>query len=89
MMRQRDLPRHGPLAAADHAHSGDGVVRSPERARGDEGGAPPGEAGDAIDTGGLQRFRQAHRRRDGGEATREHQLPRPGWPEEQLIRYLC
>jgi hypothetical protein len=55
MVRQRDLPRHGPLAATDQAHIGDGVVGSPERAHGDDGGAPPGEAGDAMDAGGLQR----------------------------------
>jgi hypothetical protein len=47
MVRQRYLPRQGPLAAADRAHSGDGVVGGPERARGDEGGAPASEASDA------------------------------------------
>jgi hypothetical protein len=55
MVRQRHLPRQGQVAAADQAHIGDGVVGSPERAHGDDGGAPPGEAGDAMDAGGLQR----------------------------------
>jgi hypothetical protein len=30
-VRQRHLPRHGPRAAADHAHLGDGAVGGPSR----------------------------------------------------------
>jgi len=51
MVRQGHRPRQGPLAAADQADSGDRVVGSPERAHSDDGGAPPGEAGDAMDAG--------------------------------------
>jgi hypothetical protein len=54
-MRQGHLPQQGPLGAADHAHVGDGVMRGAERARGNDGGAPAGEAGDARDPGGLPR----------------------------------
>jgi hypothetical protein len=46
-VRQRPLPRHRPLAAADHAHIGDGVMGGPEGARRDDDGAPAGEPGDA------------------------------------------
>ncbi len=88
VVRQRHLPRHGQLAAADQPHIRDGVVRGPERARGDEGGAPTGEAGDAMDAGGLQGFCQAHRRQDGGEAPSQ---PRPARPlgaqkQEMIVR---
>ncbi len=72
MVRQGHLPWQGPLAAADHAHLRDRVLRGPERARGDEGGAPPGEASDAVNARGLERFRQGHRRQDGGEPPRQH-----------------
>ena len=72
MMRQRDLPRHGQLAAADQAHIGDGVAGSAERAGGDDSGAPDGTAGDALDAQGIEGFGRGHRRQDGGEATRQH-----------------
>jgi hypothetical protein len=66
VVRQEHLPRHGPLAATDHAHIGDGVVRAAERARGDDGGTPAGQAGDAMDAGGLEGFREGQRRQDVG-----------------------
>src|SRR5919197_1229176 len=47
VMRQRYLPRQGLLAAADHAHLGDGVMRGLERARRGDGGAPTRQASDA------------------------------------------
>jgi hypothetical protein len=78
VVRQGHLPRQGPLAAADHANSGDGVVGGPQGARRDEGGAPTRQAGDAMNPRGLQRFRPAHRGQDRGEAPRQHRLPRPG-----------
>ena len=85
MMRQRHLSRQGQLAAADQTHLGDGVVGSQERARGDDGRAPAGEAGDARDTGGLPRCRQAHRRQEGGEAPRQPRFARARWSEHQEI----
>jgi hypothetical protein len=54
VVRQGDLPRHGQLAAADHDRLGDGVVGSPERARGDDGGAPTRQAGDTVNTSSLE-----------------------------------
>jgi hypothetical protein len=38
---QRHLARQRHLSAADQPHIGDGVVRGPEWAGRDEGGAPP------------------------------------------------
>jgi hypothetical protein len=60
---QRHLPRHRQLAAAAHTDSGDGVMRGPERAHGDEGGALARQAGDAMAAGGLQRVRLGYRAR--------------------------
>jgi hypothetical protein len=54
------------------------VVRGPERARGDYGGAPTRQASDAMDAGGLPRCRQAHGRQNGGQAPRQPQRARPG-----------
>jgi hypothetical protein len=68
VVRQRHFPRQRHLAAPDQAHLGDGVMGGATRACGDDGGAGAGEAGDAMDAGGLQRFGQAHRRQDGGQA---------------------
>jgi hypothetical protein len=44
--------------------------------------AGAGEAGDALDAGGLQRFCPAHRRQKGGEATRQPRRARP-WGAQQ------
>ncbi len=62
MARQGHLPRPRQLVAADHADSGDGVMRGAEGAGGDEGGAPAGQGDDAVDPGALPCVRQAHRR---------------------------
>jgi hypothetical protein len=83
VVRQRHLPRHGQLAAADQTHLGDGVVGGPEGARGDEGGASTGQASDARDAGGLPRVRPARRRQEEGEAMCQHWLSCPGWAEQQ------
>jgi hypothetical protein len=53
------------------------------RACGDDGGAGAGEAGDAMDAGGLDGFGQRHGRQDGGETTGEHRLARSRRPQEQ------
>jgi len=54
VVRQGYLPRYGPVTAAEQAHVRDGVVRSQERARGDDSGATTGQPGDARDAGGLE-----------------------------------
>src|SRR5262249_46195019 len=43
VVRQGYLPRYGPVTAAEQAHVRDGVVRSQERARGDDSGATTGQ----------------------------------------------
>jgi hypothetical protein len=80
MVREQHLPRQGYLDTADHVHRGDGGVGGLERAGGDDGGAPTRQASDAREAGGLQRFRQAHRRQHGGKAARQHRRARPGGP---------
>jgi len=59
------------------------VVGGPERARGDEGGVPTRQAVDAMETGGLQRVRQAPRRQDGGQAARQPRRAGSWGAEEQ------
>jgi hypothetical protein len=48
MVGPRHLARHGDLAPTDQPHSGSGLVGGATRPGGDDGGAPPGEAGDAM-----------------------------------------
>jgi hypothetical protein len=55
---------------------------------GDDGCAPAGAAGDAIHTGGVEGFGHAHRRQDGGQAARQHRLPRPKWPQKSARRTI-
>ena len=83
VVRPRPLARRGHLPAPDQSHVGDGVVRGPERAAGDDGGTPTRQAGDAVDAGGLQRCRPARRRQDGGKATRQY-----GWERRKFTFHL-
>ena len=46
---QRHLTRHGHLTAANQPHIGNGMVREAKWPGGDDGGAPPSEAGDRVD----------------------------------------
>jgi hypothetical protein len=62
MVHQAPLARHGHLAAADHAHLGDGVVGGVERAHRDEGGAPPVRPA----TRGMRVVSRASARRSAG-----------------------
>jgi hypothetical protein len=62
----RHLARRGYLAAAAQAHIGNGLVGGATWAGSDDGGAPPGEPGDARDAGGVEG--EGHRRQDGGSA---------------------
>jgi hypothetical protein len=51
MVGPRHLARRGHLAATDQPHSGHDLVGGAERPGGEDGGAPPGAAGDARDAG--------------------------------------
>jgi hypothetical protein len=56
-----------------------------ERPGGDDGGAPPGEAGDAMDAGGFNGFGQGQIGEDRRQASGQPRLPRPGRPQEQDV----
>jgi hypothetical protein len=60
-------------------------MRGAKRARGDQGGAGAGQAGDAVDAGGLQGFGQGHGGQDGGEPVRQHRLARPGGASNRTL----
>jgi hypothetical protein len=47
-----------------------------------KGRAPAGAAGDTTDTGSVEGCGQAHRREDGREAARQHQLARARRPQK-------
>jgi hypothetical protein len=68
VVRQRHVARQWHLAATDQPHSGDGVVRGAKRAGRDPRRAGAGEARDAVDTRGLNRLGEGHRRQEGDES---------------------
>jgi hypothetical protein len=55
------------------------------RARGDEGGAVPGAAGDAVDARGVDGFGEGHRQQNGGEPPCQPRLARPGRADEENV----
>jgi hypothetical protein len=63
-MRPRHLARHGDLTATDHTDVGDRVVRGATRPGGDAGTTPAGQAGDAVEAGGLDGLVQGHVRQN-------------------------
>ena len=69
-------PRHlawpGYLAPTDQPPSGNGLVGGATRPGGDDGGASPGEAGDAMDAGGFQRVGQGQMGQDRRQAPGQH-----------------
>ena len=80
------VARRGHLAAADQPHDGNGVVGGAEWPRGDDGGAPPGEAGDAVDTSGVDGLGQGHIGEDRRQAPGQHRYPcPPGGPRSKTL----
>jgi hypothetical protein len=65
--------------APDQPRIRDGVMGDVKRAGGDHRRAVAGEAGDAVDTGGLNGRGEGHRRQDGGEPPGQ---PRRACPRE-------
>jgi hypothetical protein len=63
----RHLTRHGDLTAADQPHIGNGLVGGATGPGGDARGAPPGEAGDAMDAGSVEGLGQGQIRKHGGQ----------------------
>ena len=82
---QRHLTRHGDMSAADQPHIRDGVMRGAKRTRGDQGRAVAGEAGDAMDSGGLQGFGEGHRWYNRGETAGQHRLARARRAEQEDV----
>jgi len=64
---QRHFARHRHVAPADQPRIRDGVVGRTKRARRDQRRAVAGEAGDAVDTRGLNGLSEGHRRQHGGD----------------------
>jgi hypothetical protein len=62
---QRDLARHRHVTPTDPPRVRDGMVGGAARAGGDQSRAVAREAGDAVDTRGLNRLGKGHRRQDG------------------------
>jgi hypothetical protein len=86
MVGPRPLARPGYLAPADQPPIGHGMVGGATRPGGDDGGAPPGKAGDAVDARGLQRFGETHRWQHSGQPARQPRLPCPkGTAQEQMM----
>jgi hypothetical protein len=60
-------------------------MKGAKRAGGDQGGAGPGAAGDAVEAGGFKGFGQHHRRQDGGEPVHQHPGLDPTLPAEAQV----
>ncbi len=56
LVRQRDLAGSRYRPTSDQGDTGDGVVRGPERSRGERAGAGGPDAGNRVDGGALKRF---------------------------------
>jgi hypothetical protein len=85
MMGERSLARQGHLTAANQPHIGNGLVGGATRPGGDDGGAPPGAAGDEMDAGGVDGFGQGQIGEDRRQTSGQHRCPRPGRPQEQDV----
>jgi len=75
---QGDLPGVGPVAAADQAGVGDGVVVGAERPLLDQGHIRRKLVRYGIDSGGIQSFFDGHIRQDAGEGPGQKGLTRAG-----------
>jgi hypothetical protein len=85
VMDQRHLPRRRymppRLAPQPRASGSEGAIWAGSAHR----RACASQAGDAVDTRGLERFRERHRRQEGGAATGQPRLPRPWRTEEEEV----
>ena len=86
MVGQRHVARHGEVSTAHQPHIRDGVMRGATRTGRDQRRAVAGQAGDAVDTGGLNGFGEGHGRQDGGEPPASRDVPALGGPR---ITRLC
>jgi hypothetical protein len=85
MVGQRHVTRHRHVAPADQPRIRDGMVGRATRAGRDQRRPVAGEAGDAVDTRGLNRLGEGHRRQDGGQPPCQHRRARPRGAEQEQI----
>ena len=77
------MPRHVTRSAHDLPR---GMEYGNAHVATDEATTPDaGEAGDAVDTRGLNGLGEGHRRQNGGEAPGQHRLARPGRTKQEDI----
>jgi hypothetical protein len=86
---ERPLARRGHLAPTDQPHIGNGMVGGATRPGGDDGGAPPGEAGDAMDAGGVDGLGQGHLGEDVVRRRGSIDFPAPGGPRSKTSGAEC
>jgi hypothetical protein len=85
VVRQGDLPRHREVPPADQPDVRDGLVWGAAGARRDDGRAPAGHTGDAVDARGVEGFGQGHIRQNRGQSPCQPRVPRPGRSQEEHI----
>jgi hypothetical protein len=90
---ERDFsrPRHGP--AANQASVADGVVRRAVWPSADQAARVVEQASYAVNARGLDGFFERHRRKNRGDALRQHRLARAGRTDQENVvapgaRYL-
>ena len=85
VVRQGDLTRHREVPPADQPDVRDGLVWGAAGARRDDGRAPAGHTGDAVDARGVEGFGQGHIRQNRGQSPCQPRVPRPRRPQEEDI----
>ena len=85
MVGQQHVARHRHGAPADQPHIRNGVVGRAKWVGRDQRRAVAGKAGDAVDAGSVEDFRQDHRRQNGGEPPGYHRRARPRGAEQEQI----
>jgi hypothetical protein len=83
VVREGHLTRHWHPSATDRPDIGDGVMGGAKRPGRDQSRAVAREAGDAMDTRGLNGFGQGHGRQDDGEPPGQHRRARPRGAEQE------
>jgi hypothetical protein len=74
------------MAAADQPGIREGLVGRATRAGRDQRRTVAGEAGDAVDAGGLNGLGEGHGRQDGGKSPGQHRRARPwGTKKEDVV----
>jgi hypothetical protein len=85
MMGQRHLAWHRHMADPDQPRIGDGMMGRAKRPGRHQRRTSPREAGDAVDTGGLNGLGEGHRRQNGGQPPRQPRRAHPRGAEQEDI----